>query len=191
MFICHRVNTLRELKNVPIEYGVEVDLRDDLEGNIYIQHDPFIKGESFEEYLKYYNHAIIILNIKSEGIEHKVLELMDKYKIENYFLLDCSFPMLYKLCKCGENKIAQRFSEFENVNTSIETEWIWVDCFNKLPINRENYKNLKRKGYKLCLVSPELQSRNGQIESYKEYLEKEGIVFDAICTKIYNIERWK
>jgi len=191
MFICHRVNTVRELKKIPEEYGVEIDLRDDLEGQIYIHHDPFKKGDLFVDYLENYNHATLILNIKSEGIEYKVLELLDKYKIENYFFLDCSFPMIYKLSKCGENKIAQRFSEFEKANTTISTEWIWVDCFNKLPINRENYKILKEKGYKLCLVSPELQRRNGQIEEYKEYLEKEGIVFDAICTKIYNIDRWK
>ena len=29
-FIAHRVNTLKELMELPTEYGVELDLRDDL-----------------------------------------------------------------------------------------------------------------------------------------------------------------
>ena len=51
-FIAHRINTVEELKKLPKEYGVELDLRDDLNGRIYIQHNPFEPGEDFEEYLK-------------------------------------------------------------------------------------------------------------------------------------------
>ena len=28
MFIAHRINTIKELNEIPIEYGVEIDLRD-------------------------------------------------------------------------------------------------------------------------------------------------------------------
>lgn len=35
-FIAHRVNTFAELQALPKEYGVELDLRDDLNSNIYI-----------------------------------------------------------------------------------------------------------------------------------------------------------
>ncbi|ARU49511.1 hypothetical protein Sdiek1_2361 [Sulfurospirillum diekertiae] len=77
-FIAHRINTIAELSQVPIEYGVELDLRD--YGNrLILQHEPFTDGEDFEEYLKYYQHGTMILNIKSERIEHKVLELINKY----------------------------------------------------------------------------------------------------------------
>ena len=86
-FIAHRVNTIEELKKVPKEYGVELDLRDFGE-RLILQHDPFMDGEDFEKYLKYYNHGTMILNIKSERIEHKVLELIKKYNIQNYFFLD-------------------------------------------------------------------------------------------------------
>lgn len=34
-FIAHRVNTIAELDKLPDEYGVELDLRDDLGGRIY------------------------------------------------------------------------------------------------------------------------------------------------------------
>ena len=67
-FIAHRINTIDELKKLPEKYGVELDLRDDLNGRIYIQHNPFEPGEDFENYLKEYRHETMILNIKSERI---------------------------------------------------------------------------------------------------------------------------
>ena len=93
-YIAHRVNTIEELRKLPAEYGVELDLRDDLNGRIYISHNPFEAGEDFEEYCKEYHHGTMILNIKSERIEHQALELMQQYHIEKYFFLDSSFPMI-------------------------------------------------------------------------------------------------
>ena len=78
-FIAHRVNTLLELKALPPEYGVELDLRDDLSGRIYIQHNPFEDGEDFEPYASEYgvsHKGIMILNVKSERIEHRILEIV-------------------------------------------------------------------------------------------------------------------
>ena len=192
-YIAHRVNTIEELKQIPNEYGVELDLRD-FADRLVLQHDPFKDGEDFEEYLKHYNHGTMILNIKSERIEHKVLELIQKYNIKKYFFLDSSFPMIYLLSKTGEKNIALRFSEFEGIDTILsmtgKVEWIWVDCFSKLPINYEIYKLLKNNGFKFCLVSPELQGQNEKLEFYKQYLQDESIVFDSICTKVYNIDKW-
>lgn len=194
-YIAHRINSVAELKKLPAEYGVEVDLRDNLDGSIYIAHDPFIPGENFEDYLKHYKHGTLILNIKSERIEIKVLELIKKYAIPKYFFLDSSFPMVHYLSESGESNIAIRFSEFEGLDTIRKMErkvrWVWVDCFNKLPINKKVFTEFKRLGYYLCLVSPELQGRDGEIEDYKDYLKNENIVFDAICTKQYNISRWQ
>ncbi|MBL0686997.1 MAG: hypothetical protein JJV94_04135 [Sulfurospirillum sp.] len=193
-YIAHRINTIEELKKIPKKYGVELDLRD-FKNRLILQHEPFKNGEDFEEYLKHYNHGTIILNIKSERIEHKVLELIKKYKIKKYLFLDSSFPMIYLLSKNGEKNIALRFSEFEGIDTILnmknKIKWIWVDCFSKLPITKENYKLLKECEFKFCLVSPELQGQNEKIASYKKYLENENIVFDAICTKIYNVNLWK
>ena len=35
-YIAHRINTKEELLALPEEYGVELDLRDDLNGRIYM-----------------------------------------------------------------------------------------------------------------------------------------------------------
>lgn len=193
-FIAHRINTLNELKQLPREYGVELDLRDS--GNeLILQHDPFTEGELFSEYLKCYQHGTMILNIKSERIEHRVLELLEEHKIEDYFFLDSSIPMIYLLSKLGEKRSAVRFSEIESIETVLlmadKVDWVWVDCFNQLPINTTSYHLLKEAGLKLCLVSPELQGRQEDIERYKCYLADQQIQFDAICTKYHNIEAWK
>ena len=107
-YIAHRINTVKELKSLPVEYGVELDLRDDLNGRIYIQHNPFEPGEDFEEYLKEYHHGTMILNIKSERIELKILEMLPKYDVKSYFFLDSSFPMIWLLSNQGEKNIALR-----------------------------------------------------------------------------------
>ena len=193
-YIAHRINRIKALKKIPKEYGVELDLRD-FGGRLVLQHEPFMDGEDFAEYLKHYDHGTMILNIKSERIERKVLELVQKYNIKDYFFLDSSFPMIYSLSKSGEKNIALRFSEFEGIDTILnmkgKIDWIWVDCFSKLPIDNENYNLLKQHGFKFCLVSPELQGQDEKIEEYKKYLNDKNIIFDAVCTKIYNAKRWE
>jgi len=192
-FIAHRINTVEELKKIPTEYGVELDLRDRGE-RLILQHDPFKDGEDFEEYLKHYHHGLMILNIKSERIEHRALELVHKYNVREYFLLDSSFPMIFLLSNEGEKNIALRFSELEGLDTILsmkgKVKWVWVDCFTKLPIDNKNFQILKEAGFQLCLVSPELQKRESDLADYKDYLHREGVLFDAICTKVYNISKW-
>jgi len=194
-YIAHRINTKTELSGLPYEYGVELDLRDDLTGRIYIQHNPFETGEDFEEYLKEYHHGTMILNVKSERIEHKILDMIDGYDVKDYFFLDSTFPMIKLLSDMGEKNIAVRYSEFEGMDTlramTGRINWVWVDTFTRLPMNHNIYEEIKKMGYKICLVSPELQGQPEKIESYAEQIKKEGIQLDAVCTKAYNMEIWK
>jgi hypothetical protein len=160
-----------------------------------LQHDPFKNGEDFEEYLKHYHHALIILNIKSERVELRILELLKKYNIQNYFFLDSSFPMIIQLSNMGEKNIALRFSEFEGIDTIFSVkdrvQWVWVDCFTKLPLTQDIAQIFVTLGLKTCLVSPELQGRDHDIEQYRSYLVANNLYLDAICTKSYNITRWQ
>jgi len=182
--IAHRINTIEQLNKTPVEYGVELDLRPD--GNkIIIHHDAFTQGEDFEEWLKHYKHRLIILNTKAEGMEERILHLMKKYNIKDYFFLDLSLPFLIKYMNKGISKMAVRFSEYEPLDFVMgfagKVEWVWVDCFTKLPLNDENYRLLK-KHFKLCLVSPELQGYDiSKINDFKEQLRQMEI--DAVCTK--------
>jgi len=195
-FVAHRVNTISDLKLIPEEYGVEVDLRDNFDGKVYLSHDPFQPGELFEDYLVHYKHAFIILNIKSERIERSVLETLRKHKItSNYFFLDSSFPMIHALSSQGETNIAMRYSEYEPIESVIalagRVQWVWVDCFTKLPLRYETFRLLKKRGFKVCIVSPDLQSQSDKIQEYNTLLYESNIQPDMICVKIQNVPLWR
>ena len=51
IFVKHRVNSNSDLKKTNTDFGVEIDLRSE-KNNIYLHHDPFKKGESFERWIK-------------------------------------------------------------------------------------------------------------------------------------------
>jgi 2'-5' RNA ligase len=193
-YFAHRVNTTENLKKIPKKYGIELDLRD-YGKELMLEHDPFTGGERFEDFLKSYDKSSIILNIKSERIEYQVLKLLKKFNISEYFFLDSSFPMIYTLSNEGEKNIAIRFSEYESIDSVLlmknKVKWVWVDCFNNFPLNLENYKKIKDSGLKICLVSPELQKHNiERINEFKTIIYKNNFKIDAICTKIYNIDKW-
>ncbi len=189
-YIAHRINRLEQLVDLPTSYGVELDLRDRGE-RLILQHDPFKDGEDFEPFLAAYRHGPMILNVKSERIEHRVLELVNKYNVPDYFLLDCSFPMIRSLCAQGERKIAVRFSEYEPVQSALalagQVDWVWVDCFTRMPLTDQTYAALAAH-FKLCIVSPELQGRGCRaIAEYAKQLQP--FPFNAVCTK--HIDLWQ
>ncbi|MFP3154155.1 hypothetical protein LQZ18_06915 [Lachnospiraceae bacterium ZAX-1] len=194
-YIAHRVNTIEELFVLDSCYGVEIDLRDKFDDRIYLEHDPFKSGDDFEKYLQSYHHGTMILNIKSERVEYKALELLEKYHVKDYFFLDSSFPMIKALSDIGNKNIALRFSEFEGMDVirtmAGKIDWVWVDCFNKLPLDNETYHELKLLNYKICIVSPELQGQPEKLDEYAQYLRNEKMIPDAVCTKVHMMERWK
>ena len=181
--IMHRVNTIDTLKNTPEDQGIELDLRDQGE-RIIIRHDPFGEGELFEDWLEQYRHKTLILNIKADGIEFRLRELMHRRGIENYFFLDSQFPTIMRLIREGETNIAVRFSEHEPAESALalagKVKWLWVDCFSRLPFEEDSYAALK-KHFKMCIVSPELQGHPVEtISEYKRLLEKFPV--EAVCT---------
>ncbi len=190
LLIEHRVNTVEHLRRTPTEYGVEVDIRD-YDGTLRMQHDPLLGGEPLEDLLREYKHALIIFNVKCDGLESKILELAHKYGIKSYFFLDSATPTFVNLARKGERNLGVRFSEFEPIEFALafagKVEWCWIDCFTKLPLDPDNYQILK-KHFKLCLVSPELQKHPREaIQEYKKLLRDMPV--DAVCTDF--CDDWK
>lgn len=186
--ILHRVNTIALLKKTPKNLGVEIDIRSYGE-NLIIHHDPFKKGELFEDWIKLYNHGTLILNVKEEGLENSILKLMIKYNIEDFFFLDQSFPFLRKTAIIGESRCAVRVSEYESIETVLslsgKVDWVWVDCFTRFPLCKDEANLLRDSGFKLCIVSPELQGRkkSSDVKEFRRQIEQLGIEGDAVCTK--------
>ena len=183
----HRVNTVNQLISIDTNYGVEIDIRS-YKDNLVLTHEPYENGENFDNWLEYYNHKIVILNIKEEGLEDKVLSLIKKHKVKNYFFLDQSFPNLIRYINNGMSKTAIRISEFENIKNANNliglADWIWIDCFTKFPLTGSEMKALK-KHFNICIVSPELQGRNdkSEISQFAENIRSYNIDDVYVCTK--------
>lgn len=191
--IIHRVNSSSELEKVPDEFGVELDVRN-ARRRLILNHEPYGEGELFDEYCLSFRHAFMVVNIKTEGIEKETLRILAKHKIENFFMLDLTFPSMVALSGAGEKRLAVRFSEHEPIEGCLamkgRADWVWVDTFTKLPLDRECYKKLKSAGFRICLVCPERWGRPGDIPVYKNFLEKNGIVPDAVMTARQYAEKW-
>ena len=188
--IAHRINSINKLKNLNYNFGVEVDIRAN-EKDLIIGHDPFSDYINFKDWLLFYNHGTLILNVKENGLEEELIKTMHYFKKDNFFILDQSFPYIVNTIKAGEKRCAVRLSEYESINTVLslkdKLDWVWIDFFTKFPVDYEIYKTLKTNNFKLCFVSPEL---NGHTHltclELKNYIKHHKMYFDAVCTKKVN-----
>jgi len=190
--IIHRVNTINELRDIPKEYGTEIDIRA-FGSNLIMNHEPFQTGERFEDYLAEYTHGTLILNIKEAGIEDEVLrQVRLHHQIKSYFLLDVEFPYLYRASHTGESSIAVRFSEDESIETVKKyvdkVDWVWIDTITQLPLDENNILILNK--LKKCLVCPERWGRPDDIAKYKQKLHTLRMYIDCVMTTIISAPSW-
>ena len=189
--IIHRINSIKKLKKIPKNFGVEIDLRV-YQSKIILNHEPFKSGDTLDDFLKNYNHGTLILNIKELGIEDKVIKKVKRAKIRSYFLLDVEFPYIFKSIKDKQKNIAIRFSEKETIETAKllkkNFKWLWIDTVTKLPLNKNNINIIKK--YKSCVVCPERWGRPYEIDKYKRKMRYFNYKPDAIMTSLKYAQKW-
>jgi len=191
----HRCNSVELLNETPPVYGIEMDLRTHKD-EIIVAHDPFSPGPRLSDWLCDYRHAGLILNVKEEGLEDRILEIVFKFGIANYLFLDQSYPFMVKwLTKGLQAHIAARVSEYESIN-SVKSlvcmpSFIWCDSFTgsweHLPEVIEVAQDRK---LQVIIVSPELHSRSEQseIKELQQMLTEFNSEGVNVCTK--NPENW-
>lgn len=192
--IKHRLNKIDDLLTLQPGWGVEVDFRSDINqpGRLHISHDAWTPATDFETwldaYLKLPQPGTIILNTKEDGLESRILEILEARNFSDYFFLDTAVPTLVKWTtakeKLNNNKFAVRLSAYEPP-AFVEkfkglAQWLWVDCFEGKPVDPQWLAQLKNE-FKICLVSPELQGQDtALIHDFKKIL---GAHAHAVCTK--------
>ena len=82
--IAHRINTINKLKNLNIKVGVEVDIRSN-DKDLVISHDPFSDYINFKDWLSFYNHGTLILNVKENGLEEELIKTMKILKKKFFY----------------------------------------------------------------------------------------------------------
>ena len=191
--VIHRINKKSELKKIPMELGVEIDVRTDGR-KLILSHEPFRNGKLFSEYLRVYNHKFLIVDVKTEWIGQKVLDTLKKHKISDYLILGLSVPESVSLMKKGETKIAVRMSEYESIDTPLafkgKFDWLWLDVFTKFPLDKKGFGRLRKAGYKICLVSPDRWGRPEDIQKYQGIMKRNGIKIDAVMVGKDYAELW-
>lgn len=197
--IIHRINTIKDLADVPFKYGVEIDIRG-YGSKIFLSHDPIVENKKYdelEEYLKSFHHSFVIFNIKEAGYEQQVIDLAKKYNISNYFLLDIEFPYLYKATrKDGFRKIAVRYSEAEPIQTAEAqvvggkpaVDWVWVDTNTVLPLDAVVVGKLKP--FRTCLVCPSRWGRSEDISEYRKLMKNLDFYPDSVMTSLDLVSKW-
>lgn len=196
LIISHRINTIEGLKKTPERYGVEVDLRADGD-RVVMHHEPFVGGEDFERWLEHYRHAFIILNIKTTGIERRVVEMCEARGILDYALLDVEFPFIYKVLELGKeprtSKIFIRYSEAEPIENTLQfrgkADWVWIDVNTRLPLDRTVIEQLR--GFKTCLVSPECWGRPQDVQPFMDKMRALNFVPDAVMPDEPYLAAWE
>jgi hypothetical protein len=148
-------------------FGIETDVRDCM-GDIVISHDiPNSKEQSFGEFLTMYKkfssetdaYFCLAINIKSDGLQDKIKELLGSYDVENYFLFDMSVPDTFNYITKNLTTFS-RVSELESNDSLNEiSDGIWLDQFYGNWYDGALIIELVEKYKKICIVSPELHKR--------------------------------
>lgn len=169
MYFQHRMNEAAGLGALDPSWGVEIDLRSNVErpGHIHLSHDPWRLGQPLEDWLAVFRaselRGPVILNTKEDGLEDRALELCRQRGVEDVLFLDTAAPTLVNHVERGLGHLFfVRVSRDEPVEAVQafrgKVHWAWVDCFNGEPLPPSVVDRL-RPDFKVCLVSPELHGR--------------------------------
>jgi len=157
-----------EEKNSPVAFkrsfslgfGTEVDVRD-YHGKLVVSHDIADSvSMDFRDFLGVYSgyksNLYLAINIKADGLQSLLLDLLSEHKIKNYFIFDMAVPDALGYLDLGM-KVFTRESEFETSSSLYEqADGVWMDEFNTHWITAQRIQHHIDKEKKVCIVSPEL-----------------------------------
>jgi hypothetical protein len=144
-------------------FGCELDVRD-RDGELVISHDVpqqscLLLEEVFQNYQKLNCQQPIAINIKADGLQVLLKELILSYKITNYFTFDMSIPDTLGYQR-NEIVFFSRQSEYEPEPIFYEKAGgIWLDAFNEDWWSREELIKHLENNKVIAVVSPELHRR--------------------------------
>jgi hypothetical protein len=156
------------VRSFDLGFGTETDVRDAW-GDLLVSHDPPTREASpmtVTDFCALYvdcggvqNALPLALNIKSDGLQATLKEILTRYGITEYFVFDMSVPdtrgyLAHKL------PVYTRHSEYETSPPFYaESDGVWVDGFLGDWMNTETLRTHRAADKSVCLVSPDLHKR--------------------------------
>lgn len=156
-------------RSFDLGFGTETDVRD-RGGKLVISHDiPTGNEMLFDDFLSLLKkrQLPLAINIKADGLAALVKKTMQQHGLENWFVFDMSVPDTRDHLTVG-NPVFARLSEVEIENAqSDKAQGIWLDAFDGQWYSESLIVDLRNKGKRVCIVSPDLHKR-----PYREFWEK-------------------
>ncbi|MBM3270100.1 MAG: hypothetical protein FJZ01_20900 [Candidatus Sericytochromatia bacterium] len=150
-------------RSFALGFGTETDLRDQ-DGRLVISHDPAteeaLPAEVFFKVYRELGYGLpLALNIKADGLQPLLENLLAGFKIDNYFVFDMSVPDTLPYLR-REFAVFSRQSEYEPEPALYDkVTGIWVDCFEDDWVSEDDVARHLQAGKRVCLVSPDLHRR--------------------------------
>lgn len=158
-----RNSTIAFERSFQLQFGTETDIRD-LNGKLVISHD-MATGDAIttEDLFQIYNSTdptlVLALNIKADGLQASLKDLLIKNMIENYFVFDMSVPDTLGYIK-NNIRFFSRQSEYEPQPVFYnECAGIWLDAFHETWYKSELILDHLNNKKQVAIVSPDLHKR--------------------------------
>lgn len=173
IILCHRGFWLSEdekntadafVRSFASGFGTETDLRD-LNGQLVIAHNPALAGAMMAEvfFRLHAEHDAALplaLNIKADGLQKMVRELLETLSPLDAFVFDMSIPDTLHWLNAGV-PVFTRHSDIEPEPLLAERcAGIWLDSFWSDWWDADTIRRHLDAGRRVCIVSPELHRRH-------------------------------
>jgi glycerophosphoryl diester phosphodiesterase len=158
-------NTLPALERaLAAGLGVETDVRD-CSGELVVSHDPPFYGvllfrKLLEARAKCERPGVLALNIKADGLQEMVLEVLREFAVEKFFLFDMPVPDMLAWLKAGVPAFT-RHSEYEKPPVLYDrAAGVWLDAFETDWFTRDVIEKHLAAEKKVAVISPEIHGRD-------------------------------
>lgn len=150
-------------RSFQLGFGTETDLRD-LGGALVVSHDPPADGAlSIDALLATYfahdNRLPLAINVKSDGLQSMLCQVLENRGPANYFVFDMAVPDALGWLRRGVPAFTRQ-SELESQPAFYsQAAGVWLDSFFGEWWDAATVRGHLNAGKNVCIVSPELHGR--------------------------------
>ena len=158
---CEKNQEIAFRRSFELGFGTETDVRD-LDGELVISHDmPRTGAMRLTDFLALPGAQILPLaiNIKADGLAHRLQEAMHSHGIQDWFAFDMSIPDTRAYLQAAM-PVLLRMSEAEPQPTWLDAAaGVWLDAFSTTWYDDALVARLLSDAGRVCVVSSELHGR--------------------------------